>query len=87
MDTHSPFSMNIECVHKSKQMNNSNLVLIIGPKCGWLLYYHLVVENQYFFKKSYLKKGRHGEFLGQVQYSTPKFFDWLFLIRAYSRWL
>ena len=29
-------------------------------------------------------QGRHDEFEpGNVQYSTPKFFDWLFLIRAY----
>ena len=31
-----------------------------------------------------LYQGRHGEFEpGKVQYSTPKFFDQLFLIRAY----
>ena len=39
-----------------------------------------------FFPLSWftVKQGRHGKFgPGKVQYSTPNFFDWLFLIRAY----
>ena len=36
------------------------------------------------FFKILAPQGRHGEFEpGKVQFSTPKFFDWLFLIRAY----
>ena len=47
-----------------------------ATNCKWTHGLKLASYNQ----------GRHGEFeLGKVQYSTPNFFDRLFLIRAYFK--
>ena len=44
----------------------------------------LIIYNKFLAFSLSLTQGRHSEFEpGKAQYSTPNFFDQLFLIRAY----